>query len=101
MLRPAFPNVKGMVLSTKAQVLKTVPAMHDFPLGLPTTFGRTWKKPTPPPPSLVDTLVTASVMVNQFPVEAVVMPETCQLPIIWFFSPVASPPNFFPFPNGS
>src|ERR1700691_1891420 len=89
MFRPAFPNVNGVVLSTKAQVLKMVPGMHGFELGLLTTFGRTSKYLTPPPPSLEETLVTASVTVNQLPVEAVVMPANCQFPMIWFFRPVA------------
>src|SRR5260370_25655992 len=100
MFRPAFPNVNGIVLSTKAQVLKTVPATHGFAFGLPTTLGRTSKNPTPPPPSLDETFVAASVIVNQLPVEAVVMPAICQFPMICFFKPVASPPNLFPFPNG-
>src|SRR5580704_16538023 len=101
MLRPAFPNVNGIVLSENAQVLKIVPGKHGFPLGFPVTFGRTSKKPTPPPPSLEEKLVTASVTVNQFPVDAVVMPAICQFPMIWFFNPVALPPNCFPFPNGN
>src|ERR1700678_899751 len=74
MLRPALQNVNGIVLSTKAHVLNTVAGRHGLPFWFATTFVGTSKKGTPPPASLEDTLVAASVILNQFPVEAVVIP---------------------------
>src|SRR5260370_40385743 len=100
MFLPALPNVPKTVLLANAQVLKRVPGTHGFPLGLPTTFGRAALK-TNPPPSELERFVTMSVGVNQFPVEAVVIPATCQLPMIWFKRPEAFPPISLSLPKGN
>src|ERR1700678_3821003 len=99
MFRPASPNDPTTVLVAKAQVLNSVPGTHGCPFGFPTTFGRD-ALATSPPPSDVERLVAMSVGVYQFPVVAITMPETCQLPMIWFQTPEAPPPNALFLPKG-
>src|ERR1019366_2812475 len=101
MFRPSFPNVPWTRLLVNAQVLKKVPATQGLPLGLPTTFGREQLNPTVPPQSVFELLTKGSVTVNQFPVEADVMPAICQWPISWSRKPEAFPPKALPLPNGS
>ena len=68
-------------------------------VGIPTTLGRA-ALATSPPPSDVERLVAMSVGVYQFPVLAIVIPATCQLPMIWFQTPEALPPNALFLPKG-
>src|SRR5437660_12462407 len=101
MLRPAFPNVPMTEFGANAQILKIVPGIHGLLLGSLTRFGRT-QLPTVPPQSEVETeLPLTSVGVNQFPVEAVTMPASCQPPRIWSVAPEKFPPNGLPLPKGS
>src|SRR5690349_6110856 len=99
-LRLASPNEPKISLVANAQVLKSVAGAQALPLGSPTTFGRDTLN-TVPPPSELDRSFEMSVGVNQFPVEAVVMPATCQSPIIRFRTPVAFPAIALFFPKGS
>src|SRR5271168_2341075 len=99
MFRPASPNDPITVFVAKAQVLNSVPCTHGCPLGFPTTLGRDGLA-TSPPPSDVERFVEMSVGVYQFPVVAVTMPATCQLPMIWFQKPEALPPNAWFLPKG-
>src|SRR5208282_2012438 len=99
MFRPASPNAPMTRFVAKAHVLNSVPATQGCPLGFPTTLGRD-ALATSPPPSDVEKLVAMSVGVYQFPVVAVTMPAICQLPMIWFQTPEAPPPNAWFFPKG-
>src|SRR5712692_3615136 len=96
----ALPKVPKVVLVANAHVLKRVPRRQGLPFGSPMTWGRAALN-TVPPPSEFARLVAISVGVNQFPVEAVVIPAICQLPMSWFSQPEAFPPNLFPLPKGS
>src|SRR6185369_3264857 len=92
-LRPRLPNDPNAG-SPNAQVLKKVPGTQGVVLGSPIRSGRCC-------PSEFAKLAFPSVIVNQLPLDSVVMPPNCNPPAIWLTSPLASDRNRLPRPNGS